>query len=128
MVSVGTTVRTPFGPGVVRRFRPRDGVFEVILTGWLAMAFVQEASCVRVEEEGLWTKGKAYFAKLRFPVLFGVTAVLFVLDFFTPDLIPFADELLLGLATALFARWTARSSQRLTAQRQTPPERSAAGP
>lgn len=52
----------------------------------------------------------AYFAKLRFPVLFGVTAVLFVLDFFTPDLIPFVDEILLGLATALFARWKKRKS------------------
>lgn len=50
----------------------------------------------------------AYFANLRFPVLFGVTAVLFVLDFFIPDLIPFADEILLGLVTAVFARWKKR--------------------
>ena len=50
----------------------------------------------------------AYFAKLRFPVLFGLTAVLFVFDFFIPDLIPFADEILLGLATAVFARWKKR--------------------
>lgn len=50
----------------------------------------------------------AYFAKLRFPVLFGITAVLFVLDFFIPDLVPFADEILLGLATAVFARWKKR--------------------
>ena len=28
-----------------------------------------------------------------------------VLDLFIPDLIPFADEMLLGLATALFALW-----------------------
>ncbi len=55
----------------------------------------------------------AYFAKLRFPVLFGVTALLFVLDFFTPDLIPFADEILLGLATALFARWKKRKTPEL---------------
>ena len=51
----------------------------------------------------------AYFANLRFPVLFGITAVLFVLDFFTPDLLPFADEILPGLGTALFARWTKRT-------------------
>lgn len=43
----------------------------------------------------------AYLAKLRFPTLFMVTAVLFVLDFFIPDAIPFADEALLALGTAL---------------------------
>ena len=53
----------------------------------------------------------AYFAKLRFPVLFGLTAVLFVFDFFIPDLIPFADEILLGLATAVFARWKKRKDK-----------------
>ena len=50
----------------------------------------------------------AYFSKLRFPVLFGITAVLFVLDFVTPDFIPFADEILLGLGAALLASWKKR--------------------
>ena len=50
----------------------------------------------------------AYLAKLRFPALFAITAVLFVLDFFTPDFIPFADEILLGLAAALLASWKKR--------------------
>jgi hypothetical protein len=50
----------------------------------------------------------AYFAKLRFPVLFGITAALFVFDLLTPDLIPFADELILGLSAALLARWKKR--------------------
>ena len=50
----------------------------------------------------------AYLAKLRFPVLFGVTAILFVVDFFVPDVIPFADEILLGLGTALFGSWKRR--------------------
>ena len=50
----------------------------------------------------------AYLAKLQFPVLFGVTAVLFVVDFFVPDIIPFADEILLGLGTALFGSWKRR--------------------
>jgi hypothetical protein len=40
-------------------------------------------------------------ARLRFPVLFGVTASLFVLDLLIPDVIPLADEILLGLGTAL---------------------------
>ena len=50
----------------------------------------------------------AYFSKLRFPVLFGITTVLFMLDLVTPDLIPFADEILLGLGAALLARWKKR--------------------
>jgi hypothetical protein len=44
-------------------------------------------------------------SRLKFPQLLVVTAVLFVIDLFVPDLIPFADEILLGLATALFAFW-----------------------
>ncbi len=44
-------------------------------------------------------------SRLKFPQLLAVTAGLFLLDLFIPDLIPFADEILLGLATALFALW-----------------------
>lgn len=47
----------------------------------------------------------ARVAQLRFPVLFGVTAALFAIDLVVPDVIPFADELMLGLATALLASW-----------------------
>jgi hypothetical protein len=50
----------------------------------------------------------AYAAKLRFPVLFKVVLGLFVFDFFIPDLIPFADEILLGLGAALLAAWKKR--------------------
>lgn len=50
----------------------------------------------------------AYFSKLRFPVLFGITFSLFVLTFLIPDLTPFVDELILGLAAALLARWKKR--------------------
>jgi hypothetical protein len=49
----------------------------------------------------------AYLARLRFPILFLVTAALFVLDLFVPDLLPFADEILLGLGAALFGSWKA---------------------
>jgi hypothetical protein len=38
---------------------------------------------------------------LRFPTLFGMLAGLFLLDLFLPDLIPFADEVLLALGTLL---------------------------
>ena len=44
-----------------------------------------------------------YFGRLRFPYLVAVTATLFVVDLFVPDLIPLADELLLGLVTAILA-------------------------
>ncbi len=40
-----------------------------------------------------------YGANLRFPQLFAIMAGLFLLDVIIPDLIPFADEILLGLAT-----------------------------
>ena len=50
----------------------------------------------------------AYLARLRFPVLFAIAAVLFILDFFIPDAIPFADEILLGLGTALLGSWKKR--------------------
>lgn len=45
----------------------------------------------------------AFAGKLRFRTLFLVTAGLFVLDTFTPDPIPFVDEILLGLGTLLLA-------------------------
>jgi hypothetical protein len=38
---------------------------------------------------------------LRFPTLFGLLAGLFVLDVLVPDVIPFADEVLLALGTLL---------------------------
>lgn len=44
-----------------------------------------------------------FAANLRFPTLFAVTAVLFLLDVLIPDFVPFADELLLGLLTLLLA-------------------------
>lgn len=47
----------------------------------------------------------AYLATLRFPVLFGITALVFLADMLLPDLIPFADEILLGLGTALLGYW-----------------------
>jgi hypothetical protein len=49
---------------------------------------------------------------LRFPTLFWITAGLFLLDLLIPDLVPFADELLLGLLTLLFASLKRRRVQR----------------
>ena len=40
-------------------------------------------------------------AGLRFPQLFVLVATVLVVDLLIPDLIPFADEILLGLLTVL---------------------------
>ena len=45
----------------------------------------------------------AWASRLAFPRLLALTAALFVADLFLPDAIPFADEILLGLATAVLA-------------------------
>ena len=42
-----------------------------------------------------------YGASLRFPQLFTIMAGLFVFDLIVPDMIPLADEILLGLATLM---------------------------
>ncbi len=47
----------------------------------------------------------AWARKLRFRQLFWLTGALFVADLFIPDFVPFADEVLLGLLTLLFASW-----------------------
>jgi hypothetical protein len=44
-----------------------------------------------------------FAAGLRFPTLFAIAATLFVLDLLVPDLVPFADEILLALGTLLLA-------------------------
>jgi len=45
-----------------------------------------------------------FLGRLRFPVLFVVTVVLFAIDLLVPDVIPFVDEILLGLAAVLFGK------------------------
>jgi len=44
-----------------------------------------------------------YASTLRFPRLLAVTAALFVIDLIFPDVVPFVDEILLGLISILFA-------------------------
>ena len=41
---------------------------------------------------------------LRFPYLLALTATLFVIDLVFPDVVPWVDEILLGLGTLLLAR------------------------
>jgi hypothetical protein len=52
-----------------------------------------------------------YAAGLRFPRLLAVTAALFVLDLIIPDVVPFVDEILLGLISLLLASLKKRSSK-----------------
>jgi hypothetical protein len=49
-----------------------------------------------------------FAGELRFPQLFWLTAILFAVDMLVPDLIPFVDEILLGLATLLLGNWKKR--------------------
>lgn len=44
-----------------------------------------------------------YVAGLRFPWLLGITLGLFLFDLVVPDIVPFVDEILLGLLAALLA-------------------------
>jgi hypothetical protein len=53
----------------------------------------------------------ARFARLRFPVLFAITGSLFVADLLVPDVIPLADEILLGLGTALLGSLRSRGGR-----------------
>jgi hypothetical protein len=47
----------------------------------------------------------AFASRLRFPALFALALALFALDLVVPDGLPFVDELLLGLAAVVLARW-----------------------
>ena len=48
--------------------------------------------------------------RLRFPQLFLLTFILFVGDLLVPDLIPFIDEILLGLITLMLGTWKQKKS------------------
>ena len=61
----------------------------------------------------------ARLARLRFPTLFLVTAALFVFDVLIPDMLPFADEILLGLAAALLASLKKRGEDAIAERRAT---------
>ena len=44
-------------------------------------------------------------AGLRFPVVFALTFAVFLLNVFVPDLIPFVDEIILGLIAIVLANF-----------------------
>ncbi|HEX5754723.1 MAG TPA: DUF6116 family protein [Arenimonas sp.] len=47
----------------------------------------------------------AYLGRLRFPVLFALTAGLALLSWLVPDPLPFLDEIVTALAVVLLANW-----------------------
>jgi len=52
-----------------------------------------------------------YASNLRFPRLLVVTSALFVIDLLFPDMVPFVDEILLGLISLLLASLKKRGSE-----------------
>jgi Family of unknown function (DUF6116) len=64
-------------------------------------------------------------SRLKFPQLFSILLALFVLDLIVPDFVPFIDEILLGLATALFGLWRERIAP---AEAPKPPEKNVTPP
>jgi hypothetical protein len=59
---------------------------------------------------GVFAVLRRFTAGLRYPQLFLLTAALFAVDLFVLDMIPFVDELLLGMLTLLLARIKDRRS------------------
>jgi len=51
---------------------------------------------------------RRYAGRLRYPKLLVLTAALFAIDLFVPDIIPFADEILLGLAAVILSNLRTR--------------------
>lgn len=52
----------------------------------------------------------AWARKLRHPTLFKLTALAFAISVAVPDLVPFIDEIVLGLGTLLLASWKDRKT------------------
>ena len=52
-----------------------------------------------------------FLGRLSYPRLFALAAALFAIDLVIPDVIPLADEILLGLGTLLLANWKKRKNQ-----------------
>lgn len=57
---------------------------------------------------GLTALLSRYLSGLRHPWILALVAIFFVVDMLVPDVIPFADEVLLGLLTLLLAAWRKR--------------------
>ena len=54
--------------------------------------------------KGIKARLMAYLESLRFPWLLLVTSLLFLVNVFVPDAIPFVDEILLALVAVVLGR------------------------
>ena len=59
-----------------------------------------------------------FLSRLSYPRLFVLTAALFAIDLIVPDIVPFADEILLGLGTLLLANWRKRKDPNIVEPRR----------
>ena len=55
---------------------------------------------------------RTFAGRLRFPQLFVLAGLLFVVDLFIPDMIPMFDEVFFGLLTLLFGSWKERMDEK----------------
>ena len=53
----------------------------------------------------------SYLESLRFPVLLIVAVVLFIVNVFVPDVVPFVDEVLLALVAVILSRLKRRPAR-----------------
>lgn len=60
-------------------------------------------------------------SRLRFPYLFALTAVLFILNLFVPDALPMADELVMGLVALLLGSLRKRGGTDDEGESEPPP-------
>lgn len=58
----------------------------------------------------LFARFMQWAARLRHPTLFKLTAALFAINLLVPDVVPFIDEIILGLGTLLLANWKDRGA------------------
>jgi hypothetical protein len=61
--------------------------------------------------KGIKSRVISYLESLRFPVLLLVAVVLFGVNVFVPDVVPFIDEVLLALVAVILSRLKRRPAQ-----------------
>lgn len=66
----------------------------------------------------------AFLGRLSYPKLFVITAILFVIDFMIPNMIPF-DDIALGVATLVLANWRKKPAPEAAAKPPIEGQRSA---
>lgn len=77
------------------------------------MIYPPESCCYNecMNPRALITLFLAFANQLKFKNLFLIVIGLFTLDLFIPDLIPFIDEVILGLLAIILANWKSERKQ-----------------